>query len=266
MQIKSLLGFKAVLLLGLLASASADAALRYEWRDRFSQAEKRKLTSWVNETVAALEEVVGPYPFDVRIIFHRYSRASEPVPWANTERTRIQGVHFHVDPRFDLQDFRKDWTAPHELSHLIIPYLGSRNSWFAEGFASYMQYKVMEQMGVLDHDQMEKRYMRNFRRAESGYRYSDRPFAQAASRLRSEGRYSVMYWGGGVYFKQVEEILKQEKDTNLTEVLSNYLLCCRHRRGGLQTLIRDLDRISNTRAFADTLSKFNTENGFPDFR
>ena len=42
-----------------------------------------------------------------------------------------------------------DWTAPHEMSHLAIPYIGEKEVWFAEGFASFMQYQVMMEMGVM---------------------------------------------------------------------------------------------------------------------
>jgi len=35
------------------------------------------------------------------------------------------------------------------MSHLAIPYVGEKEVWFAEGFASFMQYQVMMEMGVM---------------------------------------------------------------------------------------------------------------------
>jgi len=57
----------------------------------------------------------------------------------HTRRSRRQSVHFYVDPQFSYDALRRDWTASHELSHLVLPYLGAEHIWFAEGFASDMQ-------------------------------------------------------------------------------------------------------------------------------
>ncbi len=200
----------ALLLCVLPASVPAEVSssgLRFVWLDDFSAAEQAKLAVWVEETYAAVVRLAGPLPVPTRVYFHRRDGAREPVPWAHTQRSSRQGVHLHVDPRFPLADFRRDWTAPHELSHLILPYLGRRHAWFAEGFASYLQYAVMQTMGVLSADEARRRYQRNLERAERGYEHPRRPFVAAAPRLRAEGKYPVMYWGGAAYFMQVDRAL-----------------------------------------------------------
>ncbi len=247
------------------ATSNAGAALEYVWQDDFAPADQVRLRLWIDETAAALERLVGELPMRVRVHFHRRDGAREPVPWANTERYRSQGVHFHVDPGFTLQDFRRDWTAPHELSHLVLPYLGRRHAWFAEGFASYLQYPVMGELGVLTTADVQRRYQRNFERAERGYDKPGKPFVAAAAQLRSEGKYPVLYWGGAAYFLQVDAELGS-RGQSLLGVLRAYLGCCRRDHARLDDLLGELDRLSGGSSFRDGYERFRTQPGFPEFR
>ena len=246
-------------------SLSAGAELQFHWQDEFSAEEKSALSAWINETQEALESLVGKPPFDVHIFFHRINGGREPVPWAHTERSGRQGVHFHVDPRFPMSDFRQDWTAPHELSHLVLPYLGSKHAWFAEGFASYMQYQVLGAMGVLTPAEVAQSYQRKLERSKQNYDYPDSPFAAAAKRLRAEGKYPVMYWGGAAYFLRVGQELGQSPGQGLIATLKSYLSCCRQDEDDLQALLAELDRLAGSDAFMRNLQRFRSVAGFPVF-
>ena len=238
------------------------AELAYVWVDEFSDAERAKLVSWVEAAAAGVEVLVGAFPMDVEIHFHRRPGASEPVPWANTRRGRVQGVHFYVDPSHPLAAFRRDWTAPHEFAHLVLPYVGRQHAWFAEGFASFMQYRVMHAMGVLSERAAAARLQERLTRAARDYDYHDRAFADAAPRLRAEGRYPVMYWGGAAYFLQVDAALR-EHGTDLIAVLRRYTACCRRDRATLQSLLAELDELGGSATFTATLARFRSEPGFP---
>lgn len=240
----------------------AHADLQFHWEDGFSQAEQVKLKRWLTETHSALEALVGELPFTTHLFINRAS-AGEPVPWAHTERSKVQGVHFHVDPSYSLAEFRADWTAPHELSHLVLPYVGRQNSWFAEGFASYMQYQVMHEMGVLSATAMRKRYAKNLRRAVGRYRHHDEPFAKAAPRLRAERNYPTMYWGGAAFFLQADTLLMESGEPGLVAALNTYTKCCRMQNDTLAEVIAALDRLCGTSALSDLLRTFRTKPGFP---
>ena len=251
-----------VLVFSIVSVGSARAELIWHWEDRFNTTEKKRLQAWVTETAAAVEQFVAPYPFDVHIHFHRRS-GSKPVPWANTIRSRRQGVNFHVNPRSSARELRADWVAYHELSHLLIPYLGRRHSWFAEGFASYMQYQVMHSLGVLNERQMESRYQERIDRAERRYALAHMPFVEAASVLRARRQYPTMYWGGAVYFLRVDQAL-QEKGKSVPGVLREFVECCRFRTRGLDALVAELDRLAGGDAFRRELDHVRTNPGFPD--
>ena len=88
-----------------------------------------------------------------------------------------------------------DWTAAHELSHLLLPYLGRDNSWYAEGFASFMQYQILHAMNLLSKSAIDTEYQRRLDKAESNYTFDQLPFALAAKKLRAQHKYPTMYWG-----------------------------------------------------------------------
>ena len=255
---------KLIMSIGLLAtlSTSAHADLRWHWESSFSEREKTQLTSWIKQTYQAIETRVAPYPFDVHIYFHRLSGASEPVPWASTRRSYRQGVDFHVDPSFSQSQFMNDWTAAHELSHLLIPYLGTENSWYAEGFASFMQYQILHAMELMSEKDLDKEYKRHLDKAKSRYKLDDMPFVHAAQKLRAQRQFPTMYWGGAAYFLQVDKALKAEGGS-LLKTLRDYVTCCRRNSSELNALTQQLDRTSGTPIFSRELNILTVQPGFP---
>lgn len=213
--------------------------------------------------VVGVEDFVAPYPFDIHITFHRSTRGRGPVPWANTVRSRRQGVNFHVDPRHSLKELKADWTAAHELSHLLIPYLGKRNAWFAEGFASYMQYQVMHSMGTITDQEMQTRYQEKIERAATRYDMDDMPFTEAAGELVARRDYPTMYWGGALYFLQVDTNLRRQSQS-VPAVLREFLECCRMRVDRMNALVSELDRLSGSELFSKQIETMRTSPGFPD--
>ncbi len=187
------------------------------------------------------------------------------MPWAHTDRYGGQGVEFYVNPAYPLSSFRQDWTAPHELSHLILPFVGHGNAWFAEGFASYMQYQVMETMGVLTGAAAMGRYRQHVERAAAHYPYPTQSFVDAAVELQHRHQFPVMYWGGAVYFLQVNQAL-EGADSSLVEVLRDYVRCCRRDHDSLAHLITELDRLAESRVFAEHYRVFASDPGCPSFR
>ncbi|WP_345424551.1 hypothetical protein [Halioxenophilus aromaticivorans] len=245
-----------------MSITNAQAELIWHWQDPFSPQEKTRLKHWVSKTAAAVEQTVAPYPFDVHVYFHRMAGKGEPVPWANTRRRPNQAIHFHVDPSYSLQQFLKDWTAPHELSHLLIPYVGQDYSWFAEGFASYLQYRVMHTLGVLTPEQVSQKTHAKISQAQDNYIYHKIPFHYAAQILRESKQYPVYYWGGAAFFQSLDARLQREQ-SSLVAVLKDYLACCRLQAKNLSNLVATLDRLAPAQVFAPALQAATTEAGFP---
>ena len=247
-----------------LFTLPARAELVRHWEDSFSAAEQARLTGWVTAVHESVERAVAPFPFDVDLHFHRAYYARSPVPWANTRRSGRQGVNLHVDPHYSHVELMADWTAYHELAHLYLPYLGRRHSWFAEGFASFLQYPLMKSAGVMTEAEVQSAYSRKIRTAAAKYDLGDMTFIDAVPVLRARREFPTAYWGGAVYFLNVDRELRSS-GTALVDVLRQFVTCCRQRRYELDSLVAELDRIADNDAFSRQLTEFRTRKGFPDY-
>ncbi|GAB5414098.1 MAG: hypothetical protein Cons2KO_17010 [Congregibacter sp.] len=245
------------------SSAGTLAELQWHWEDSFRDDEKNKLQLWLREASQGVEAFAGAFPFDVHVHLHRRDGASQPVPWANTERSGRQAIHFYVDAQYGLQAFREDWTAAHEFSHLIIPYVGRSNAWFAEGFASYLQHSVMVEIGVIDHAEALRRRDQKMSKAVKKLAAAAEPLPDTMPELRKQGAYPTFYWGGAVYFERVDAALLLS-GTSLRQVLQDYLHCCRQGRRSLDGLAALLDGLSPVSAFSDELRIMRSTAGVPE--
>ena len=239
--------------------------LIWHWESKFSEKEKQKLQTWITRVHDAITKRFGQYPFPIHIYFHKARWASEPVPWANTVRTAKQGVHFHVDSDASLGELLNDWTASHELSHLLIPYLGRSNMWFAEGFASYMQYKIMVDTGVLHQKQKWRKYASHLKKAEARYTYDRLPFLIASKQLAAERNFPTLYWGGAAYFINAEYQLLVE-GIDIDTLLKKYLSCCRLKTRNLEDLISSFDALAQSPTFQSNYLFIEKALGFPEYQ
>ncbi|MFN2327907.1 MAG: hypothetical protein ABR612_03255 [Chromatocurvus sp.] len=257
---------RMLLLIAALIASTARADIVCHWEDHFSTTERHVLKTWITRTLAAMEDLVAPLPFDVHIYFYRLEGRGEPVPWANTRRGPRQGINFHVDPAFSPDAFYADWTAAHELSHLLIPALGEDNSWFAEGFASYMQYQILQHMGMITKKEVTAAYQKRMQRAEARFPLKAEAFVSTARSLRRAGDYPTYYWGGAVYFLRADTALRLRTGGTLSDLVSTYVDCCRQRDPRLSNLVEHFDRIAGESLFGDLLLEFNKGPGFPKYR
>lgn len=235
-----------------------DTGIVWHWEDIFSSVEKQQVEQWLTRVHQAVETTLGIYPFEIHFHIYRQNGSLEPVPWANTIRHSRQGVDFYIDPTYTLQSFLDDWTAPHEISHLSIPYLGSQHAWFAEGYASFMQYQIMERLGIYTQDQVKKKYAGKIEKARP---YYDRPqdFVTVARELQSKNRYSDMYWGSASFFMRLDESLKMEYNLSLTTLIKEYLKCCRLGDDTIEEVILSWDQIVGGSTCSNMLKAYQTK-------
>ncbi len=258
---RKLLSLTTLLLFSACALASNP---RWHWEARFSEHDRQQLQDWVLDAQGGLERMFGKLPYQYDVHFHRRPSSREPVPWANTRKGYgRRAVNFHVDVSHDWEDFYADWTAPHELSHLMFPYLGQSGSWFAEGIASYLQYQAMYAAGNLSWDRAIARYRDRFSAAARQRRAGDTPIAELPAKVRRTGSYVRMYWGGAAFFLHADHRLAQQHGIRLHDVIREYIDCCFYWRDNAMDMIRKFDRISDSNVFSELYDEKMMERGFP---
>ncbi len=249
-----------------LAGFSASLAARpfWHWQDNFSTHDKAELKSWVLRASDGLAALLGPLPFDYHVFFHLSRNAGEPVPWANTMKRGTRDVHFHVDMNYSMSEFEQDWTAPHEITHLVFPYLGDSGRWFAEGIASYFQYQVMYANNIISWEEAIRRYDERFRKARA-QGPTNLSIVELSEVVSKTGSYVRMYWGGAAYFMDIDQQLHEKHDLRLHDVISLFMQCC-YGNGisSVKQITAKLNKLSNSTVFTDSLQSTVSKKPFPE--
>ncbi len=245
-----------------------ESEISLEYQGQFSLEQKQMLSQWVEEMASAVASIYGEYPLErSRIKLIRSYSWREPVPWGEVERWRGSRVVLHVNPNFSYQRIRSDWTAAHELSHLLLPYVGSKNSWFSEGLASYYQNISRGKVGLLSPQETFQKLFHGFRRGERNAQRRPIRLSEASSQGGNNMR---VYWSGAAYFFSVDLKLRQSSKgkQSLSSVLKEYKNCClpNHRVTQLWRVIDRLDDLSGTNVFSEEYDKIIQSKQFPNYR
>ena len=221
--------------------------------EEFPKAEQQKLRLWLDQSFNAANHLLGPYPLRTHVYLSRRT-ASEPVPWAYTQRMDKQQVFFQVDSSFDLSEFQQDWTAAHEFSHLALPLLDREDLWFAEGFASYMQYLVLQQQQQLTGSPA-SRYQQKLQQVAPLLQTSKLTLVAQVKLWLQQRRYKAAYWGSTLFFIEANHRLEQQ-NINLPELIQLYQRQNRLKDNNLQQLINSLDALLKSAVFGPLLQKY----------
>lgn len=252
-----------VVLLALApGAATAGSLTRWHWEQDFSEEERTGLSAWIMHSTAAMDALFGPLSARFDVHFYRLEGRGEPVPWGETNKGGGRHVHFYVDPSYAWADFRADWTAPHELTHLLFPYLGEDSRWFAEGVASYLQYPLLFADGQMTWTQVIASYRARFASARASATGSQSVVERSRGDL--QGRYLPIYWGGAAFFLAADRALFEQRGLRLTDIVARYSACC-YRPWGVEAadLIAQFDRLSDSRVFSQAYAATVAAPGFP---
>lgn len=232
--------------------------INWHWENRFERGEVQLIKNWLGQINGAITQTFGHYPFEMNFFIHRAKLGNEPVPWAHTTRGKEQGVHFHVNMNYKLEDFLNDWTAQHEISHLSIPFVGKENAWFSEGYATYMQCQVMQRQGVMSVEEVKNKYQTKLSGCKTAFE-SKMPVPQAADSLKKAWNYPAMYWGGVSFFWKLNEQYVKALDKTVVEVVKEYVACCRVNDSSPMQICKSWDKISGTTLATDLLKSYQNE-------
>ncbi|MDC3332675.1 hypothetical protein OAV62_00370 [bacterium] len=243
------------------------STLKLIYKSPFTDDEKQRLSDWLTITASSITSVYGRFPLDTATIrLHRYvpkqpwaSFASGPAPRAFVNRGDKPGVTFHVDLDESNEAFIEDWTAYHELSHLLIPYPGDMDLWFSEGLASYYQNITRARSGIVSEQVAWQKLYNGLIRGKKDTRMQAMTLSELSPKMRETRSFMRIYWSGVYYFLLTDYQLRtlSKNQQSLDSVLQQFQQCCliKNRDWTGSALAETFDRLSNTDIFTKQYKK-----------
>jgi hypothetical protein len=230
--------------------------------------DRGRILDWLSVAGTDVASVGGRFPNpDLQVIVQpvRSRSGGSPVPFGYVIRDGGEAVRFFVDPHRPLSDYLADWTATHEFSHLLLPYVRSREKWVSEGFASYYQNVLLARRGAYSETEVWSRLLRSFARARAIRNpprledMNDRPFWEVRM---------LIYWCGAAMALMADTRLRElsHGDESLDTVLARFADCClpSGRAWRAEELFARLDTLSPHPVFMDLYRRLGAERGMPD--
>ena len=243
------------------------ARLRLAIADGEPAADPGAMAAWLGEAARAVSTLYGRFPLaSPQIVVVPIGRRGEPVPWAQVQRGGGAAAHFYVDQHRPLAEFREDWTATHELSHMLLPYVSRDGAWLSEGFASYYQNVLRARAGMISATAAWERLFAGFRR---GGRATDGVTLAAATReMHRRGAYLRVYWSGAALALLADVELRRQSAgaKSLDLALARLAECClpSERAWSAAALLGRLDELTEADVFMRLHARHVHSPAFPD--
>jgi len=195
---------------------------------------REQIDNWLIDIARGVERYLGDYPVKQTqvIVIAKKKKKQGPVPWGDFSRGNGFGIRFVVVPSYDIKEFYADWTATHEFSHQLLPKLVYDDIWLSEGLASYLQYVLMAQSGVLTQEQAWMRIFKGLKRGEAGTKkFKNEPLNMTSGNRKRggrSGRTMRIYWSGALYFLKADLALREQSKgrVGLNDILLKLNRCC----------------------------------------
>ncbi len=230
-----------------------------------------KLIDWLQAAATQVSYAYGAFPNPsphaviVPVGGSRNSRSS-PVPFGRVMRDGGETVEFYVNENAPLERFYDDWTATHEFSHFMLPYVTSRHRWISEGFAQYFQNVLMARAGQYS---AERAWQKLYEGFERGRRSRPELSPNAAANGRERGATMKVYWSGAVLALMADLELRRQSDgrQSLDSVLGELMSCClpADRTWSGTELLAKLDELADADVFVPLYDRYANTTGFPDY-
>jgi hypothetical protein len=244
------------------------AILHVALLDDRTTAQQAQLETWIENTARHVAMLYGRFPVaSLQVVVASTSRGRGPVPWAYVSRGGGPAVHLFIDAARPPGEFDRDWSLTHEMSHLFLPYVVSRDAWLFEGLPTYLQNVLMARGGATSVEEAWQRMQTGFQRGARTA--SNLSLAQASERIGHNGIYQRVYWAGAALMLAADLQLRSRTGgrQSLDTALEQLSRCCAsdERRWNAQEIIARLDEVTGTTVFSDLVHAQFAAEGFPDY-
>jgi hypothetical protein len=244
------------------------AVLHLALLDVPAPAQQAQLQKWIENAARNVALLYGRFPVaSLQLVVSPTPRGRGPVPWAYVSRGGGPAVHLFINTARPLEEFERDWSLTHEMSHLFLPYVVSRDAWLFEGMPTYLQNVLMARGGAISVEEAWQRMQAGFQR---GARTApELSLARANERIGHNGIYLRVYWAGAAIMLAADLQLRNQTGgrQSLDTALEQFLRCCAsgERRWSAREIILRLDEVTGTTVFSDLVRIQFESDGYPDY-
>ena len=226
------------------------------------------IMDWVQATATDVSLTYGRYPNpspQVVVIPIANSRGDSPVPFGRVVRDGGETVELFIDPSKSMDKFYTDWTATHEFSHLMVPYLHSEYRWISEGFAQYYQNVLLARAGAYD---AQYAWQKIYAGLERGRNSRPELSPNEASSGSARAARMKVYWSGAALALMADVTLRERSGgkESLDTVLDQFQACCLPSQdvwSGPEFFAK-LDSFASEPVFMPLYRRYADTAGFPD--
>jgi hypothetical protein len=255
----------------LVEASIPGAVLRITIMQPEREANLEPIIKWVRDTALTINLAYGRFPnpqTNVVILPGRGRWGSnDAVSFGRVVRDGGETIELFVNPAKPIAEFYDDWTATHEFSHLMLPYLRGDHRWISEGFATYYQNLLMARAGRYSEQRAWQKLWEGFERGRNS-----RPEMSPNEAARAGVRAATMkiYWSGAALALMADVELRQRSGgrESLDTVLGQLAECCLPAEkswSGTQ-LFQQLDTLLDEPVFMPLYRRYANSAGFPDVR
>ena len=243
------------------------ARLRLAVLDGSPAADVEQMQAWIQDSAQMVADLYGRFPrSQAQVLIAPGASGPEPVPWAYVVRGGNPAAHFFINQRRPIKEFFEDWTAAHELSHLLLPFVNTDDMWLSEGMATYYQTVLRARRGRMTAvDAWQSLHAGFARGMESAPGLT---LAQATESMYRDGSYMRVYWEGAAMLLMADVRLRQmtADKQSLDTALAALNDCCRatDRAWSARELFDKLDEATGTGVFREIYDQHVASRNFPD--
>ena len=228
------------------------------------------ISNWLKATATDVTLAYGRFPNpapQVVVIPVDSDRGDSAVPFGRVIRDGGETVELFVSHDQPIDAFLTDWTATHEFSHLMLPYVSGRHRWVSEGFAQYYQNVLLARSGTYEDLYAWQKLYEGFERGRKS-----RP-EMSPNEAADEGTRSGLmkvYWSGAAIALMADVQLRERSNgaESLDLVLDRFQACClpSERVWSATDFFYRLDSFVSEPVFIPLYQRYANTAGFPDVR
>ena len=160
-----------------------------------------------------------------------------------------------VNENADPQALAHDWTAIHEFSHLLLPFISRPDAWLSEGMATYYQEVLRARAGLMTEADALERLARGAARLQQ----CTLSLQTKSQQMATTHDYPVVYWGGATYALLADVELRRRSRGRVTLDAVLRKLHTKHGFQAPQISAKELLKIMDDLAGMEVFSKLADE-------